>query len=233
MKSKYQQHFILAAIVVAALLALRFSGVLNYFTIDTIKMYSAELQHFVENRYILAVISYIGTYIIVAGLAVPLAAFLSIVGGFMFGTLLGAVYANIGATVGATISFFASRYLIGRWVQERYAERLVKFNKFFEEEGTSYLLSVHLVAVVPFFLINTLAGLTKVSTWTFIWTTAVGIIPGSLVFTFAGSQLHTIDKISDIVSGPILLAFGLLALLALMPTIIMRYKNWRSRLLCD
>jgi uncharacterized membrane protein YdjX (TVP38/TMEM64 family) len=147
----------------------------------------------------------------------------------LFGTFLGAVYANIGATLGAIGAFLLVRYSFGAALQRKYAQQLVRFNKAMHEEGMSYLLSVHFIAVIPFFLVNILAGLTQVPLWTFIWTTSVGIFPGSLVYAFAGQQLNTIENVRDIFSLKLLLAFLLLAMLAALPILIKKYKKMRVR----
>jgi uncharacterized membrane protein YdjX (TVP38/TMEM64 family) len=78
---------------------------------------------------------------------------------------------------------------------------------------------LQLLPATPTFLINTLAGLTSISLWTFVWTTFVGIIPGSLLYTYAGQKLYTITSLWDIFSVPVILIFVLLALSALIPVI--------------
>ena len=68
---------------------------------------------------------------------------------------------NIGATIGAIMAFLVARYLIGDWLQKRYAERLASFNKEIAENGYNYLLTLRLIPVFPFFLVNIFAGITK------------------------------------------------------------------------
>jgi len=55
--------------------------------------------------------------------------------------------------------------------------------------------------------------------------TSLGIIPGSFVFAFAGRQLGTINSLGEIASPPVLLAFTLLGLLALMPIAYRKFTN--------
>ncbi|NJL44164.1 MAG: VTT domain-containing protein [Nitrosarchaeum sp.] len=129
------------------------------------------------------------------------------------------------ATLGALLAFLAARFVIGSWVQERYAARLVKFNAEMRRSGQRYLLTVRLVPVFPFFLINLLAGLTKIDTWTFVWTTFVGIIPGSAVLAFAGRELGSIERAADLFSPGVMLAFGLLIALSLLPLV----REWWVR----
>ena len=70
---------------------------------------------------------------------------------------------------------------------------------------------------------NLVSGLTRVTLGTYVLATSIGIIPGSFVFAFAGRQLGTINSLSEIASPPVLLAFTLLGLLALMPV---AYRKW-------
>jgi uncharacterized membrane protein YdjX (TVP38/TMEM64 family) len=109
------------------------------------------------------------------------------------------------------------RYLIGSYIQKKYRDQLASFNRALASGQVSYLLAIHFIAIIPFPLINLLAALTHVPLWTFIWTTAVGILPGSLIYAFAGNQLTTIHSLKDIFSFNIMVAFVLLALLALLP----------------
>jgi len=104
----------------------------------------------------------------------------------LFGTVPAAVYINIGATFGATQAFLAARGLAGNWIQGSFQEPLQRFNKEMERHGHSYLLILRILPVLPFFLVNYCAGISKIPLRTFVWTTSLGILPGSLVHTFIG-----------------------------------------------
>ena len=82
--------------------------------------------------------------------------------------------------------------------------------------------------MLPFFVANALASLAPISLSKFMWTTSLGIIPGSLVYSFAGQQLDSIESMRDILSRDVLLAFGLLALLAIVPIVIKRSRMGRA-----
>ena len=110
-------------------------------------------------------------------------------------------------------------------VQNKNQKRLGWFNEQVKLYGIYYLIFMRFLALIPFFVGNLLAALSEVSLWTFVWTTSVGIIPGSLVYAFAGRQLTTIDSIQDVFSWNILLAFLLLALLALTPVFVQWYRG--------
>jgi uncharacterized membrane protein YdjX (TVP38/TMEM64 family) len=110
-------------------------------------------------------------------------------------------------------------------IQERYREQLEKFNSEMERNGPRYLLTLRLLPVFPFFLVNFLSGLTRVSLPTFLWTTSLGIIPGSMVYAFAGQQLETVRSVGDILSLKVLIAFGVLALFTFLPPLVQRLRK--------
>ena len=219
------KRFIAALLLLGAVIGIRFLCLGYCFTLAGLKAGSAKLSAFVAHNYMLSVIAYILFYITTVSLSLPAAMLTTIAGGYLFGVVWGTLYANIGATIGATVSFLTVRYLIGAVLQKRYQKQLAGFNAAMEQDGTSYLIAIHFVAIIPFFVINMLAGLTEVPLWTFVWTTSLGILPGSTVYTFAGQQLHKINAIQDIFSPGILLAFVLLTLLSLLPILIRRMRK--------
>lgn len=218
-------QWIVALLFVALIIGLRFMGLDDYFTLASIKAHSRALENFVAGNYALSVALFIGLYSFLTMSFLPLASVMSVVGGFLYGTLFGVLFTNIGATIGGTLSFLIVRYLIGDSLQKYYAARLQKINVTLEREQTTYLLVSRLISVIPFSVLNILLGLTRVPLSTFMWTTSLGIIPGSAVYCFAGSRLQEVHSLRDIFSGQVLLAFVLLAALGLVPTLVK--KIWR------
>ena len=190
-----------------------------FISFDTLKASRTQLFEYVQNYYAASVIYYILGYAIIAGLSLPLSAVLTLAGGFLFGFMPGTLYALIGATIGATIAFLASRYLVGSVVQYVFHDQLRTFNQEIEERGAYYLLSMRLLAIIPFFIINTVAGLTQISLKTFVITTIIGILPGCLVYTYAGQSLTTLNSVRDVLSPTIIWAFILLAGLSILPVL--------------
>lgn len=195
------------------------------FTLPQIQAHAGILQDFVLKHYWYAVIAYIGTYILIALAGLPLAAMATVVSGYLFGPLSATLFTIIAATIGGLLFFLLVRYAFGLYFQEKYAARMVTFNKKFQEKGALYLLSVRLIPFIPFAMVNTLAGLTRISVWNFIWTTSLGIIPTAFLFSYAGRQLCTITSFYDIFSTRVLLAFGLLFLISVVPLLWPRIKK--------
>ncbi|RJQ22625.1 MAG: hypothetical protein C4560_02230 [Nitrospiraceae bacterium] len=87
-----------------------------------------------------------------------------------------------------------------------------------------------IVPLLPFFVVNYLSGIARISTWTFIWTTFLGMLPGTLVCTFAGRQLSVITTPDEIFSVKVVMSLILLALLILLPPAAYHIKNLRNSL---
>ena len=225
---KNLKRLILLVIVAAVIIALRFTGIGEKLTLETLQSNAEKLKQFSNQNYILSVLTYILVYITVTGFSLPGAAVLTLTGGFLYKTLIAAVYVNIAATAGATVAFLFARYLAGQLIQQKYGDKLARFNEELDRNGARYLLTLRLIPIFPFFLINVFAGLTAIPLRTFLWTTSLGIFPGSLVYAYAGQQLGQIKAIEDIFSAQVLLAFLLLAAFALLPVIFKKLKKTGS-----
>jgi uncharacterized membrane protein YdjX (TVP38/TMEM64 family) len=166
------------------------------------------------------------TYVAVTGLSLPGAVILTLAGGFLFGAVFGTLFVNLGATTGATLAFLASRYLLRDWVERKFGKWLSPLQKGFEKNAFSYLMTLRLIPLFPFFVVNLVSGLTRMNVGVYVAATALGIIPGSFVYAYAGRQLGTINSLQDIASPGVIGAFVLLGLLALVPTL---YKKWSGK----
>jgi len=226
---RHVKKFIALGILIAVILTLRFSGIGDYLTIENLKENKEMLQGAVKDNYVVFAAAFILVYVIITGFSIPGATVLTISSGFFFGAVIGTIFVNIAATLGALSAFFISRFLLGNWVQRRYHDHLTKFNREIERNGINYMLTLRFIPLFPFFLINILAGVTKIPVKTFIWTTSLGIIPGSFVYAFAGQQLNTVSSLGDILSFRIFLAFVLLGLFAMLPVILRKIKRFRTK----
>ena len=222
------KKIMLATLLAAAIGLAYLSGIYRHLTFENLVAHKVLLQEYVRVHYLLSLAGFVFLYVIVVALSIPGAVILSLSSGFLFGTVLGVFLNNIGATTGAVCIFFITRHLIGNWLQTRYESQLAKFNNEFVRNGAHYLLTLRFIPVFPFFLVNILAGLTKVPFRTFLWTTCLGILPGCIVFTLMGSQLSTIQSSKDIFSPNITIAFILLALFSIAPVIYNHLKAKRK-----
>jgi len=219
-----KRRLLLAVIIVCLIVLIRVFDIDQFITLERLKESRNGLSGFVSDRYPLSVIIYIGTYILVAASSIPGATVLSLAGGFMFG-YYSLIYINIGATLGASLAFLASRYFVGGWIQERYGRRLAGLNRELEANGKNYLLTVRLIPIVPFWLINLSGGFTKMPLLTFMWITSLGIIPGSFVYVYFGKQIEAVQNISDIFSYKMVLGLIFIAILFNMPLLYRKFKG--------
>jgi uncharacterized membrane protein YdjX (TVP38/TMEM64 family) len=171
---------------------------------------------------------FVATYVVVTGLSLPGALILTLAGGFLFGSLFGTLLVNIGATTGATLAFLAARYLLRDWVEQKFGSKLGSIQEGFANNAFSYLMTLRLIPLFPFFLVNMVSGLTRVSVGTYVAATALGIIPGSFVYAYAGRQLGTINSLKEIASPNVLLAFTLLGILAMVPVLYKKFAAKRA-----
>ncbi len=163
--------------------------------------------------------------IVVAILPIP-AEFPAIMNGMLFGPLVGAVITWSGAVVGAVISFELARRF-GRPFAERFVKtsRLDKVDKLLSSAGWSGLLFLRLLPIVAFTALNWGIGFTKLPRWTFLWTTALGVLPGAILFTSSGTGLAALYRMNQLAA----VGLGALGLLVLWLTIA-RYRGTRLRL---
>jgi len=211
---KNQKKIILFILLIAAMLLVRISGIDDYITFENFKKNRDVLQAFVNNHYTLSVVGYIIIYIS-TGFFVPGAIPLTVIGGFLFGVLLGTVYVCIGATLGATLAFFSARHLIGNWIQKKYSNQLRRFNEEIEKNGHYYLLTLRIIPIFPFFLVNFFAGLTNIPYKVFLWTLLITALPGTVIYAFAGQQIGGIESVKDIYSPNVWIAFLLLIIFSI------------------
>jgi pyruvate/2-oxoglutarate dehydrogenase complex dihydrolipoamide dehydrogenase (E3) component/uncharacterized membrane protein YdjX (TVP38/TMEM64 family) len=171
--------------------------------------------------------TYFAMYLLVAALSLPGAALLTLAGGATFGFIWGLLLVAFASSMGATISFWVARWLLRDAVQTRFAAPLKEINAGVERAGALYLLSLRLIPVVPFFLINLAMGLTTIRSWTFYWVSQVGMLVGTAAFVNAGIQLGSLRSLSDAASPALL---GSLALLGLLPLVVRRIVRHMERL---
>lgn len=228
MKKNFRTILIAVIIIAGLLAAARFTALGDVLNPQRIAENRDTLIDYVRDNFLVSALLFVLLYIIVVALSIPGATVLSLLGGFFYGPLIGVVLINIGATGGAFLVFLAARFVIGNLVQQKYGERLEKFNREVQENGKNYLLTLRLIPVFPFFLINIFAGVTAVPAVTFLWTTALGIIPGSFVYAYLGYTGARIEPGESLISSEILIALVLLGMLSLLPVIARKIRSRRK-----
>ena len=229
LRDKKRQGKIALLLVAAALavLFIIFDGK-QYLSLTFLKSSRQLLQSFYIEHQLLTIAGYMLLYILVTALSLPGALIMSLGGGALFGFWLGFLLVSFASTVGATFAFLGARFLFKDAIQNRFGEKLAAINKGIEQDGAFYLFTLRLVPVFPFFIINLVMGLTPIRTAVFYLISQIGMLPGTLVYVNAGTQLGKIESASGILSPGLLLSFALLGvfpLLAKKAIEVIRKKN--------
>jgi len=166
-----------------------------------------------QNRMVM-IIAFFLVYVAATALSIPGAVILTLAGGAIFGFWLGLLVISFASSLGALLAFLVSRYLLRDWVQRKFQKPFQAINSGIERDGVFYLLTLRLVPLFPFWLINLLMGLTQLRAPRFYTVSQIGMLPGTAVFVNAGTQLALINSAGDVLSAPLI---GSLVLLGLFP----------------
>ncbi|OOF21155.1 dihydrolipoyl dehydrogenase [Salinivibrio proteolyticus] len=218
---------ILLGLVVVALVTLWFSLDLSqWLTLENAKAQQVALNDYIiENATIASLVFFVG-YVVMTALSLPGAAVASLLGAALFGFWWALVLVSFASSIGATLAFLVSRFMLRDWVQAKFGNKLDTINRGIEKDGSLYLLTLRLIPIFPFFLINLVMGLTPFKTRTFYWVSQLGMLPGTAVYVNAGTQLAQIDALGDVVSPSVL---GSLALLGIFPLLAKWVMAWITR----
>lgn len=225
----WTRYLPIAVIGIGAALALFFLR--DWLSFETLAANRETLLGWRDENALMAALAYIGIYTLVVAFSVPGAVWMTIAGGFLFGTATAAGMTTLAATMGATLIFLAARTSLRDVLREKAGGWLERLDREFDDGEISFLLIIRLIPAIPFFIANLAPAFLNVRLRNFVWTTFVGIIPGTAVFASIGAGLGGVldagDK-PDIgvifephILGPLL---GLAALAAL-PVIV---RKWRK-----
>jgi len=213
-------------IILAVLMAAAYmSGLHENLSLEKLQENKEEMLQAVANNPVMTAIAFMAIYIGFVALSLPAATLLTLTGGFLFGPFFGTFYVVSAATIGATIIFFVAKTSLGTTLREKAGGLYKRIESNMKENAAGYLLFMRLVPIFPFFLVNIVPALFNVKPRTYILTTFFGIMPGSFVYVNLGGQLADIDKLGDLVSTQTLLAFALLGVFALIPTLYKQIKG--------
>jgi uncharacterized membrane protein YdjX (TVP38/TMEM64 family) len=175
------------------------------------------------------------TYMVVTALSLPLGSVLTVFAGFLFGTFEATLWVVAGATVGSITVFLAASSALRETMEARAGPWLKRMERGFREDALSYLLVLRLLPIFPFWMVNIVPALLGVPFGTYVLATALGIVPGTVVFASLGNGLGEILDRGETPDFSILLDPGLLlplvglCVLALLPVVVKRWRRRRAR----
>ena len=205
----------LLAVLVLAVAAFFALGLNRYLSLDFIKSQQSQLEAWRAANPLVAALTFFAIYVATTALSLPGATLLTLAAGAIFGLGWGSLIASFAASIGATLAFLIARVVLRDWVQARFGERLAAINDGVRKDGAFYLFTLRVVPLFPFFLINLAMGLTSIRALMFYGVSQLGMLPGTLVYVNAGTQLARIDKLGDVASPGVLASLALLGLFPL------------------
>lgn len=226
MNMKALKRWLPLVVIVVLIGAAWKSGIMESLSLDAIQSQREHLLGMVAAHPLLSVAGFVGLYAVAVALSLPISLMLTLIGGFLFGRWLGTAAIVVGATTGATIIFLIARSTLGDTLRGKAGSLYNKVAANMDKNAVGYMLFMRLVPLFPFFLVNIVPALFNVRLLPYVATTFIGIIPGTFVYANLGRELGTISSLSDLASPQTLIAFTLLGLFALVPTL---YKQMKDR----
>ena len=222
---------VLLILLVAAVLA---SGVIRYLNLETLRAHEAALRIFIGAHRLLAVAMFIGLYMVATASSLPGATILTLAGGYLFGTWPGGGATVIGATLGAVIVFFAVRTSLGTLLREK-AERsggtLKAVIDGVEKGAFGYILTLRLIPLAPFWLVNVAAAIADAPLQAYASATFLGIMPATFIYSGIGAGIGAVvargqtPNLGVIFEPRVFLPLAALGLLALATTLFQHFRT--------
>lgn len=243
-------RFLPLAVVLAGVIAIFATGLHRSLSFEAFVDYQGRLEDLVAEHRIKMLGLYVLVYVAAVTLSLPASAFLTTIGGYLFGWILGGGAAAFSATLGATCIFLIARTSLGQPLLNRAGPRIQTFAEGFRRRAFSYLLFLRLMPVVPFWITNLAAAFFGIRLRQFVLATQIGMLPASFTFAFAGSGLDEVigaqaqaraDCLArgggncpvdfdarSLLTPELMIALGILGILALAPVLYRRLKKGAS-----
>ncbi len=222
------KKLILLLLVIAFIVLFYQMGWQKFLTLAYMQESLGQFQQYVAAEPFYAIGGYFLVYVLATAFSFPGAAILTLLGGALFGALLGTVIVSFASTIGATLAFLGTRFIARDMVAKKMSSQMNAINEGVKKDGNWYLLTMRLLPIFPFFVVNLAMGLTSISVKNFFFISQLGMLPGTFVFVNAGKELSTITSLSGILSPRLLIAFSLLGLLPMIiKFFIARYKSYK------
>ncbi|MFC5707726.1 FAD-dependent oxidoreductase [Aeromonas eucrenophila] len=219
---------LLLLLVMGALIAAFFAFDLGrYLNLGALQARQAQLSVWVEGNFALAALLFLLVYVLSTALSLPGASLLTLGGSAVFGVGWGLLLVSFASSLGATLAMLSARFLLRDFllregVKARFGDKLTQFEQGMAKDGAFYLLSLRLIPLFPFFLVNLLMGLTPIRVGTYYWVSQLGMLPGTFVYVLAGSELATLTSTGNILSPGLMVALTLLGIMPLLMKQLMK-----------
>lgn len=183
----------LVALVAAALLVALAWYVNRFASLDTLIAQELIVRDAIAANPVQSFMIGFGVYLVLS--LVPGTGGKGVIYGWLFGFWQAVFIVTVGLTIAAMLIFYLSRYLFQEAIERRYARFLALMNKHLEKEGAFYLLTLRM-AHAPYSIVNPVSGASRVRSWTFFWTTLLGLLPANMIWVYVGLRLPSLEELA-------------------------------------
>ncbi|MCI0382238.1 MAG: VTT domain-containing protein [Chlamydiae bacterium] len=219
-------------IIVSLMLIFYLFNIHHLFSLETIKKEHLALKQFAQDYFAFSSFIFVVTYVVSVCLIIPDSTILTLIGGLIFPLPLAILFTAVGETIGAYLFFLAIQTALGKELMKREKTFLTTLRKNFLANAPNYLLFLRFSHLLPFWMTNLAAAYFSISSWTFLWTTFIGVLPLTYFLSETGHQLSKIFAAGEaitwktILTPQIKIGLFLIGLCALIPILI---KIWKKR----
>jgi pyruvate/2-oxoglutarate dehydrogenase complex dihydrolipoamide dehydrogenase (E3) component/uncharacterized membrane protein YdjX (TVP38/TMEM64 family) len=222
------KKLVVLILLVACVVAVFAFDLGRYSSLEYLKQSQERFGQLYRERPLVVALSFFGVYVLVTALSLPGATILTLAAGAGFGLVWGTIIASFASVIGATLAMLVARTVLRDTMEQRFGNRLAEVNKGIAKEGAFYLFTLRLIPAIPFFVLNLVMGLTRIRTLTYVWVSQLGMLAGTLVYVYAGTELARIDSLRSILSPRLIGAFVLLGLFPLLTKKLLDYLKRRK-----
>ncbi len=231
MRKNLYKILLIVALVVVLVFLVQFFHLRQYLGVDGFNNYHSQLSSYASSNAGIFIFAYIVAYILLIACCIPGTILFDLVAGFLFGILGGTGLVLFSYLVGACLNFILVRLFFRGLLDHKFD----KFKRFIHGGGRYGLLinliSLRLIAVIPFWILNILAALLNVRMSTFVVSTLIGITPMSIIYVVIGdgvrdSTANGQPLSADVLTNPkIWIPLFCMAVILMIPNIMKLFKN--------
>ncbi len=179
------KRFILPAILLGGLTLFFLSGAADFVSWQAFSQHYTAVKSFTNSHLTLSCGLFFMAYLLAVAFSLPIASLLTLGGGAVFGWPA-ALLVVTAATGGAGVVFLAAKSIFSDTLRRRAGPFITRLEAGFSENAFSYLLALRLVPAAPFWMVNVIPAFSTMRLNAFLAATAIGIIPGSVIYVGIG-----------------------------------------------
>lgn len=199
-------------VIVGVLVGVYVSPLSDWLTLERLAASRDALIAMIAARPVLSAAVFFLICVVASALCFPAAPLIGVAGGALFGLWAGLAILLPGFTLGSTLACLGSRHFLRDWVEAKLGARLAAIDRGFERHGAAYLLALRINPLIPYWLVNLAIGLTPMRMRAYVPLTLIGLSPALFIYANAGSQLATVNSMSEVFSPGLMVSLLLLSL---------------------